>query len=70
MPEYATDEHMLKTLRDGLYGGSWERMLEDLRKRREGRPFIPKMHLRIEADMAKIEEIMARPKSGKPAGAR
>ena len=65
---YAADMHMLKLIRDELHGGSWERMLADLRARLNGHPYIPKMMGRIRADIEAIEDILANPKSGKTAG--
>jgi hypothetical protein len=52
-------ERLLINLRDELYEGSWERMLEDLRDRLEKRPYIFKLSSRIEADMAAIEKMRA-----------
>ena len=48
-------ERLLVTLRDELYEGSWDLMLEDLRDRIEKRPYVFKLSNRIEADMAAIE---------------
>jgi hypothetical protein len=50
-------ERLLVTLRDELYEGSWERMLQDLRDRLEKRPYIFKLSSRIETDMAAIEKM-------------
>ncbi|HOX08424.1 MAG TPA: hypothetical protein PK280_18660 [Planctomycetota bacterium] len=52
-------ERLLVTLRDELYEGSWDLMLEDLRDRLEKRPYIFKLSSRIEADMAAIEKLRA-----------
>ena len=55
----ASGERLLVTLRDELYEGSWEKMLEDLRDRLEKRPYIFKLSSRIESDMAAIEKLQA-----------
>jgi hypothetical protein len=51
------EEEQLVILRDFLYEGDWEEMLQDLRDRRVGKPFIFKLSTRIEEDMARIEKI-------------
>lgn len=51
------EERMLITLRDELYGGSWDRMLQDLQERRRGRPYIFKLVKRIEDDLSRIETL-------------
>ena len=48
---------MLVTLRDELYDGSWDRMLEDLRDRLTGKPYIFKLVNRIQDDISRIEKI-------------
>lgn len=53
----ATEEKMLLTLRDELYGGVWDRMLEDLRDRLSGKPYIFKLVNKIEEDIARIEKL-------------
>ena len=59
--KYATglspDEKTLITLRDELYGGSWEQMLGDLRDRLKGKPYIFKLVNRIQDDIARIEKL-------------
>jgi hypothetical protein len=50
-------ERLLVTLRDELYEGSWEKMLQDLKDRLEKRPYIFKLSSRIETDMAAIEKM-------------
>jgi hypothetical protein len=52
-------ERLLVSLRDELYEGSWDLMLEDLRDRLEKRPYIFKLSSRIEADMTAIEKLRA-----------
>jgi len=51
------DEKTLVTLRDELYGGSWEQMLGDLRDRLKGKPYIFKLVNRIQDDIARIERL-------------
>jgi hypothetical protein len=53
----ASEEKMLITLRDELYGGSWERMLKDLGDRLKGRPYIFKLVNRIKDDLKRIEKL-------------
>jgi hypothetical protein len=55
----ASGERLLVTLRDELYEGSWDLMLEDLRDRLEKRPYIFKLSSRITADVAAIEKMRA-----------
>ena len=51
------EEHMLLSLRDELYEGSWENMLQDLRDRLKGKPYIFKLVNRIEEDIVRIERL-------------
>jgi hypothetical protein len=51
------EETMLLTLRDELYGNSWERMETDLRDRLQGRPYIFKLVNRIEEDLERIQKL-------------
>ena len=55
----SSDEQMLVTLRDELYDGSWDKMLEDLRDRLTGKPYIFKLVNRIQDDISRIEKISA-----------
>ncbi len=51
-----SDEHrMLIALKSQLYGGMWEPMLDDLRNRLAGKPYIFKLANRIQDDIARIE---------------
>ena len=53
-----SEEHkMLVVLKSQLYGGSWEPMLDDLRNRLEGKPYIFKLASRIQDDIDRIEEL-------------
>jgi|GEM_PF-1480164 len=49
------EERMLIVLKAQLYGGRWEPMLEDLRGRLEGKPYIFKLINRIKDDIQRIE---------------
>ena len=51
------EETMLITLRDELYGGTWDKMEQDLRDRLQGRPYIFKLVNRIEEDLHRIEKL-------------
>jgi len=48
---------MLVILKAQLYGNHWEPMLEDLRNRLEGKPYIFKLAGRIREDMERIEKM-------------
>ena len=51
-----TDEQrMLVVLKRQLYDGSWETMLDDLRNRLAGKPYIFKLVNRIQEDIERIE---------------
>ena len=53
-----SDEHrMLVVLKAQLYGGRWEPMLDDLRNRLEGKPYIFKLASRIQSDIERIEQL-------------
>ena len=53
------EEHrMLVVLKRQLYGGSWEPMLDDLRNRLSGKPYIFKLANRIQDDIERIEEML------------
>lgn len=49
---------MLVILKAQLYGGSWEPMLDDLRNRLDGKPYIFKLANRIGDDIERIEQMM------------
>jgi len=48
---------MLVVLKAQLYGGSWDPMLDDLRNRLTGRPYIFKLATRIKDDIERIEQM-------------
>jgi hypothetical protein len=53
-----SDEHkMLVALKSQLYGGSWDPMVDDLRNRLAGKPYIFKLVHRIGDDIERIEEM-------------
>jgi len=53
-----SDEHrMLVVLKAQLYGGEWEPMLDDLRNRLTGKPYIFKLANRIKDDIERIERM-------------
>jgi len=53
-----SEEHkMLVILKKQLYDGIWEPMLDDLKNRLEGKPYIFKLVNRINDDIARIEEM-------------
>ena len=51
------ESKMLLVLRDELYMGSWDKMVEDLKNRLKGRPYIFKLVNRIEEDLERIETL-------------
>jgi hypothetical protein len=53
----SSEEEQLIILRDFLYEGDWDEMLQDLRDRQGGKPFIFKLNSRIEEDIRRIERI-------------
>jgi hypothetical protein len=48
---------MLVILKHQLYGGSWEPMLDDLKNRLSGKPYIFKLANRIQDDIERIEQM-------------
>jgi len=53
-----SEEHrMLVALKSQLYGGVWEPMLDDLRNRLAGKPYIFKLASRIQDDIERIEQM-------------
>lgn len=53
----SVEHRMLVALKAQLYGGSWEPMLDDLRNRLNGQPYIFKLVNRIQDDIERIEEM-------------
>jgi len=54
---FTQEYKMLVALKSQLYGGSWEPMLDDLRNRLAGKPYIFKLVHRIQDDIGRIEEM-------------
>jgi hypothetical protein len=53
-----SEEHrMLIILKAHLYDGTWEPMLDDLRNRLAGKPYIFKLAHRIQDDIERIEQM-------------
>jgi hypothetical protein len=53
-----SDEYkMLVVLKRQLYGGRWEPMLDDLKNRLAGKPYIFKLANRIKEDVERIEQM-------------
>ncbi len=53
-----SDEHrMLVVLKAQLYGGTWEPMLDDLKNRLAGKPYIFKLINRINDDIERIQQM-------------
>lgn len=50
-------ERVLIELRDQLYEGSWERVLQDLRARQRGEPYIYRLSQTIARDIEAIERL-------------
>ncbi len=57
LDEISQEERILVILREELYEGSWDNMEQDLEDRLEGRPYIFKLHNRIEDDLERIERL-------------
>jgi hypothetical protein len=53
------EHRMLVILKGQLYEGSWEPMLEDLKNRLAGKPYIFKLATRIKDDIERIEQMRA-----------
>jgi len=51
------EQRMLVVLKTQLYDGMWEPMLDDLRNRLDGKPYIFKLASRIENDIERIEQM-------------
>ena len=52
------EQRMLVVLKAQLYDGSWEPMLDDLRNRLAGKPYIFKLASRIQDDVERIEQML------------
>ena len=54
-----SEEVQLVVLQEILYGGSWREMVDDLRARLAGKPFVFKLQSRIDDDLKRIEKLQA-----------
>ncbi|MGA2173180.1 MAG: hypothetical protein ABSG82_09285 [Sedimentisphaerales bacterium] len=54
---FSEEHRMLVVLKAQLYGGKWEPMLDDLRNRLVGKPYIFKLASRIQDDVERIEQM-------------
>lgn len=54
----SNEQRMLVILKAQLYGGAWEPMLDDLRNRLAGKPYIFKLASRIKDDIERIEQML------------
>ena len=52
-------KRMLIVLKSQLYDGSWDAMLDDLKNRLSGKPYIFKLANRIKDDIERIEQMKA-----------
>ena len=55
--ELTDEERMLVLLKTELYEGSWQAMLEDLKNRLDGEPYIFKLANRIRDDVERIMKL-------------
>ena len=53
------EDRLLVAIRDELYEGSWEELLEDLEARKNRKPFVVKLASRIEEDLTRVEKLRA-----------
>ena len=53
--QISDEQRMLIVLKSQLYGGQWEPMLDDLKNRLAGKPYIFKLVNRIRDDIERIE---------------
>jgi hypothetical protein len=53
------EDLQLLALCEILYEGSWEELVEDLKARKSGRPFVYKLQARIEEDLGRIDRLRA-----------
>ena len=56
-PELSPEDKILVIIREELYEGRWEDMLEDLKARLAGRPYVLKLASRIEDDITRIARL-------------
>lgn len=63
-PDLSPEEKILVIIRDELYGGSWNEMLEDLKARLDSRPYVLKLSGRIESDIERITRLRSMEEDG------
>jgi len=56
--DLSDEQRMLIVLKAQLYSGTWEPMLDDLRNRLAGKPYIFKLANRIQDDIERIEQML------------
>lgn len=56
-PDLTPEDKILVIIRDELYDGKWDEMLEDLKARLAGRPYVLKLASRIEDDISRISRL-------------
>ncbi len=57
MDRLTGEQKMLLILKRDLYDGDWQRMVDDLVNRLEGRPYMLRLAHRIEDDLQRIEQM-------------
>ena len=55
--DLSPEDRILVIIRDELYAGNWDEMLEDLNARLESRPHLFKLTGRIESDIERITRL-------------
>ncbi|MBI4600546.1 MAG: hypothetical protein HY721_01160 [Planctomycetes bacterium] len=53
------EDIQLLAIREVLYEGSWFEMIEDLKARRDGKPYVFKLQITIDQDLHRIEALRA-----------
>lgn len=51
----SAEDKMLLQLKEELYQGKWDNMIDDLNRRLNSRPYLFKLHMTIEEDRKRIE---------------
>ena len=52
-----SEEQHLLIIRDFLYDGAWDDVIQDLVSRKGGKPFVFKLNSRIDDDLERIEKL-------------
>jgi len=53
------EDLQLLALREILYEGSWDELIRDLQARKDGKPYVYQLQVRIEGDLERIERLRA-----------